>query len=88
MGRSYKTEDTHDVSMTLEGSYIEATVHTEGWYFEGDSWGYGEEPPDGEENVVDVDITLAYNEETGKDLEVTEELKKKVMTEAENGNYW
>lgn len=88
MGCSYKTEDTHEVSMTLDGNYIEATVHTEGWYFEGDGFGYGEEPPDGEENVVDVDITLAYNEETGEDLEVTEELKKKVMAEAESGNYW
>ena len=88
MGRRYETEGWHDVYLTLDGICIEATVHTEGWYFEGDAWGYGEEPPDGDEEVVGVEITLAYKEETNEDVPVTEELKDKVIAEVNRGGYW
>ena len=81
MGRCYETDEWELENMTIDGIYIEANIHYVGWYSEGDSWGCGCEPPDGESEVVDVEIEVAYNEETGEDVEITEELKQKVMKE-------
>ena len=64
------------------------SAHVVGWYSEGDSWGYGCEPPEGDEEVDDVDIELAYVEETGEDVEITESLKEKVKAELNRKNYW
>ena len=75
-------------TLVLDGIYIEVTAHVVGWYSGGDSWGYGCEPPDGEEKVDDVDIELACVEETGKDVEITESLKEKVIAELNRKNYW
>lgn len=81
MSRGYETSEWKWENLTIDGIYIEANVHYVGWYSFGDSWGCGCEPPDGESRVDEVEIELAYNEETGEDVEITEELKEKVMKE-------
>lgn len=85
---SYSTSENRFTTMVLDGIYIEVTAHVVGWYSEGDSWGYGCEPPEGDEEVDDVDIELAYVEETGEDVEITESLKEKVKAELNRKNYW
>ena len=81
MSRRNETDEWEWRNMTIDGIYIEAKLHFVGWYSEGDSWGCGCEPPDGESKVVDVEIELAYNEEIGEDVKITEELKQRVMKE-------
>ena len=77
----YETDEWENRELTIDGIAIEAKVHIQGWYSSGDSWGYGCEPPDGEDEITEVEVECAYNEETGEDVEITEELKQKVMKE-------
>lgn len=66
-------------SRVIDGICVEARVHYVGWYYPGDSFGYGCEPPDGDSEIVGVKDMEAYNEETGEPVEITEELTEKFM---------
>lgn len=74
----YETDEWEAKTLRIDGIYIEANVHYEGWCSSGDSWGYGCEPPDGESEVTEVEVECAYIEETGEDVEVTDELIEKI----------
>ena len=88
MGRAYEYEETHNVELTVDGIVCDVVVSVEGWSTPGDSFGYGCEPPDGEEHITDIEFNYAYNEETDEDVTVTESLKKKVKKELESNYYW
>lgn len=45
------------------------------------AWGYGCEPPDGDEEITEMKINYSYNEETGEDVTITDDLKKKIEAE-------
>ena len=81
MARVYETDDWEWKTLTIDGIHIEADIHVVGWYSDGDSFGYGCEPPDGDSRIEDIEIETAYNEETGEAIEITEELKQKVIKE-------
>ena len=81
MSRCNEYDEWEDKTVTVDGIYIEARVHYVGWYTDGDEFGYGCEPPDESIEAVDVEIEVAYNEETGEDVEITEEFKQKVLKE-------
>ena len=64
--------------------YVEVEVHAEahGYYIEGDSFGYGCEPPDGDFEIDKVEYISAttYDEEgNASSVEITDEIKKIVM---------
>lgn len=64
--------------------YVEVEVHAtaHGFYIEGDSFGYGYEPPDGEFEIDEVEYISAttYDEEGNPyPVEITDEIKKIVM---------
>lgn len=64
--------------------YVEVEVHAEahGYYIEGDSFGYGCEPPDGDFEIDKVEYISAttYDEEGNPSpVEITDEIKKIVM---------
>lgn len=64
--------------------YVEVEVHAEaqGYYIEGDSFGYGCEPPDGDFEIDKVEYISAttYDEEgNASPVEITDEIKKIVM---------
>ena len=83
MSRGYKISEWKDVNFTVDGIHIEGSVHVVGWCSPGDAWGYGCEPPDGDSRIDDVEIEVAYNEKTGKDVAITESLRELVISEAE-----
>ena len=64
--------------------YVEVEVHAEahGYYIEGDSFGCGCEPPDGDFVIDKVEYISAttYDEEgNASSVEITDEIKKIVM---------
>lgn len=64
--------------------YVEVEVHAEahGYYVEGDSFGCGCEPPDGDFEIDKVEYISAttYDEEgNASSVEITDEIKKIVM---------
>ena len=64
--------------------YVEVEVHAEahGFYIEGDSFGYGCEPPDGEFEIDEVEYISAttYDEEGNPSpVEITDKIKEIVM---------
>ena len=64
--------------------YVEVEVKAEatGWWKEGDSWGYGTEPPDGDFEIDKVEYLSAttYDEEGNvSDVEITDEIKNLVV---------
>lgn len=66
--------------------YVEVEVHAEasGYSTEGDAWGYGCEPPDGDFNIDEVEYKSArtYDEEGNvSDVEITDEIKNLVEKE-------
>ena len=66
--------------------YVEVNVYAtaHGYYIEGDSWGYGCEPPDGDFQIDEVEYKSArtYDEEGNMlDVEITDEIKNLVMSE-------
>lgn len=67
--------------VTVDGIVAEVEAHFEGWYTEGSSFGCGCEPPDGDEEITELNVNYAYNEETGKNVVVTDDLKKKIEAE-------
>lgn len=81
MGRRYETDEWEHRTLTIDGIHVEADVHYVGWYSDGDAFGYGCEPPDGESYVEDIEVELAYEEETGLAVKVTEELIEKIRAE-------
>lgn len=88
MGRRYEYNEWKDVNLTIDGIAVEARVHVEGWYSSGDGWGYGTEPPDGDDEITDIEIDCAYDETTCEDVPITDSLKAKVRKEVERGTYW
>ena len=63
--------------------YVEVEVHAEahGYYIEGDSFGCGCEPPDGDFKIEEVKYlsSKTYDEEgNASDVEITDEIKKLV----------
>ena len=79
--RRYEYEETHCVELTVDGIVCEVDVSVEGWSTPGDSFGYGCEPADGEEHITDITFNYAYNEETGENVTITDDLKKKIEAE-------
>lgn len=66
--------------------YVEVEVHAEasGYSTEGDAWGYGCEPPDGDFNIDEIEYQSArtYDEEGNvSDVEITDEIKSLVEKE-------
>ena len=66
--------------------YVEVEVHEEasGYSTEGDAWGYGCEPPDGDFNIDEVEYKSArtYDEEGNvSTVEITDEIKSLVENE-------
>lgn len=78
---TYPTSEWVTEEVTVDGVIAEVEAHFEGWYSEGDAWGYGCEPSDGDEEITEMTINYAYNEETGKDVTITDDLKKKIEVE-------
>lgn len=60
--------------VTVDGVVAECKAHFQGWYSEGDAFGYGCEPPDGDEEITELIVNYAYDEETGEDVKVTNDL--------------
>ena len=81
MSRCYETDERVTRVVTVDGIVAEVEAHFEGWYSEGDAWGYGCEPPDGDEEITERTFNYAYNEETGEDVTITDDLKKKIEAE-------
>ena len=58
---------------------VEVRAEASGYYTEGDSFGYGCEPPDGDFKIDEIEYlsAITYDEE-GKvsDVEITDEIKK------------
>lgn len=68
-------------TILVDGVYVEVEAEAEGYYIEGDSFGYGCEPPDEDFNITDVNIKKAYNDDPDDPndrVEVTKELEDKV----------
>ena len=78
---TYPTNEWVTEEVTVDGIVAEVEAHFEGWYTEGDAWGYGCEPPDGDEEITDFTVNYAHNEETGEDMTITDELKNKIEAE-------
>lgn len=70
----------------VEGVTVEVEAKAEGFYCDGDSFGYGCEPPDGDFNITDMNIIRAYDD-SDKSVEVTEELEKKVLQKLYNEEF-
>lgn len=74
------------VIIDTDEMYVEVEVHAEahGYYIEGDSFGCGCEPPDGDFEIDKVEYISAttYDEEgNASPVEITDEIKKIVMDE-------
>ncbi len=72
--------------------YVEVEVHAEahGYYIEGDSFGCGCEPPDGDFEIDKVEYISAttYDEEgNASSVEITEEIKKIAMDELSEDDF-
>ena len=91
MGRKKILEDTVSYELTIDGIVYGLLIDVEGWYFPGDSWGYGTEPPDGDDRIVDVRYDYAYIEETEEPVDVstiTDEIKSKIREQLEYDDSW
>lgn len=84
---SYSYDEWKSEEVTIDGIIYDVSCHYEGWYSSGSSFGYGCEPPDGEEEITEVEIESARYEETDEEIELTdevknsEELKQKIISE-------
>lgn len=70
----------------VEGVTVEVEARAEGFYCEGDSFGYGCEPPDEDFNITDMDIISAYDD-SDEPVEITEELRQKVLRKLYNEEF-
>ena len=71
----------YEGTLLVDGVSVEVEAKGEGFYTEGDAFGYGCEPPDGDFNITEVNIIKAYNDDPDDPtdrVEVTEELRNKV----------
>lgn len=84
MSRKYNVDEYINDTILVGDINVEVTLHRVGWYTDGDSLGYGEEPPDEDIAVVDFEINDAWVEEEGVDVEITDELKESVRKEIES----
>lgn len=74
------------IEIEKDEEYVEVEVHAKGSGFstEGDAFGYGCEPPDGDFQIDEVEYKSAktYDEEGNMlDVEITDEIKNLVMSE-------
>ena len=63
---------------------VEVSADANGWSTEGDAWGYGCEPPDGDFEIEEVEYLSAtsYDEEGNPSpIEITDEIKELVENE-------
>ena len=70
--------------------YVEVEAKAEGFYTEGDSFGYGCEPPDGDFNITEMDIKKAYHDDPDDPsdaVEITDELKRKTKRKLYNEEF-
>ncbi len=65
--------------VNIDDIIVEVHAEASGWYRKGDSWGYGCEPPDGEFDIDKVEYINAHHENLDNSVEITEELKDKVV---------
>ena len=70
----------------VEGVTVEVEARAEGFYCEGDSFGYGCEPPDEDFNITDMDIISAYDD-SDEPVEITEKLRQKVLHKLYNEEF-
>lgn len=70
----------------VEGVTVEVEARAEGFYCEGDSFGYGCEPPDEDFSITDMDIISAYDD-SDEPVEITEELRQKVLRKLYNEEF-
>lgn len=62
---------------------VEVRAEAHGYYIEGDRWGYGCEPPDGDFEIDEVEYLSAktYDEDgNASDIEITDEIKELVKS--------
>lgn len=83
MAKIHEVDEYREDSVSIGDITVDVRVHVEGWYTNGDSLGFGEECPDGESKITDIEILCAYKEETCEDVEITDELREKVCEELE-----
>lgn len=77
-------------TLLVDGVYVEVEAEAEGFYVEGDAFGYGCEPPDGDFNITELNIKKAYNDDPDDPtdrVEVTKELKDKVYVKLYNERF-
>jgi len=70
----------YEGTLLVSGVYVEVEAKAEGFYVEGDAFGYGCEPPDGDFKITEVNIIKAYHDDPddpGDAVEITDELRKK-----------
>ena len=70
----------------VEGVTVEVEAKAEGFYCEGDSFGYGCEPPDEDFSITDMDIISAYDD-SDEPVEITGELRQKVLRKLYNEEF-
>lgn len=80
------------VIIDTDEMYVEVEVHAEahGYYIEGDSFGCGCEPPDGDFEIDKVEYISAttYDEEgNAYSVEITDEIKKIVMNQLSEDDF-
>lgn len=80
------------VIIDTDEMYVEVEVHAEahGYYIEGDSFGCGCEPPDGDFEIDEVEYVSAttYDEEgNASSVEITDEIKKIVMDQLSEDDF-
>ena len=71
-------------TILVDHIYVDVEAEAEGFYVEGDSFGYGCEPPDEDFNITEVNIKKAYHDDPDDPddaVEITDELKMKVKHE-------
>lgn len=71
----------------VDGVTVEVEAEAVGFYFAGDAFGYGCEPPDGDFEITEVNIIRAYEDIPDDKVEVTEELRNKVRDKLYNETF-
>lgn len=77
-------DDWKNVEVKVNGLIAEIEAHIKGWYESGDEFGFGFEPPDGNEEICEVIINRAYKEDTEEEVKITDDLRKLIEIECVN----
>lgn len=70
----------------VEGVTVEVEAKAEGFYCDGDSFGYGCEPPDEDFSITDMNIISVYDD-SDEPVEITEKLRQKVLQKLYNEEF-